>query len=181
MDHALHISPDAPPPPSRWRQRRLALAVIGLFLALQTIAGLKLLAPSKRLPQLAPLRLAPNPTLWPFLAYDMYSDHWKEGRAISRPSVVGLDATGARHTLTPESVGLSFREFRDQWLNPLRGGATAKALPLARRWSERGGVALMELRCEDVPAIVVRDGVADGERIIGPRYPLTESSGEAGQ
>lgn len=161
-----------PSPPPRWRGRRLACAVIASFLALQAIAGLKVLAPSKRLPELAPLRLAPNPVLWPFLAYDMYSRAWPEGRAIARPEVIGVDAGGGRHRLTPAAVGLEFREFRDEWMNPLRGGRADRAAPLAELWEQRGGPPLVELRCEDVPAIVDRSGIVDGERSVGNRYPL---------
>jgi len=164
---------DAGPPPDRWRRRRLALAVIAAFLALQAVAGLKLLSPPERFAALAPLRVAPNPTLWPFLAYDMYTQSWPEGRAIARPRVVGIDAAGARHDVTPESVGLGFRTFRDDWMNPLRGGAREQAAPLAARFAERGGATLVELRCENVPAIVDRRGVVDGATVVERRYDLT--------
>lgn len=162
----------APPPPDRWRRRRLALAVVATFLALQAVAGLKLLSPPERFAALAPLRVAPNPKLWPFLSYDMYTRSWPEGRAIARPRVVGLDAHGRRHDVTPESVGLGFRTFRDDWMNPLRGGAQEKALPLAARFAERSGIALVELRCEQVPAIVDRRGIVDGATVVEQRYDL---------
>ncbi|MBM4015212.1 MAG: hypothetical protein FJ293_09665 [Planctomycetes bacterium] len=159
---------------ARWRGRRLALTVIATFLGLQTLAGLKLLAPPKRMPALQPLRVAANPTLWPFLAYDMYTRAWSTGREISRPELVGIDADGGRHALTPAALGLPFREYRDEWMNPLRGGAEAKAAPLARRFERQGGVPLVELRCEDVPAIVADDGVRDGPRRVGRRYAVGE-------
>ena len=163
---------DAAPPPDRWRRRRLALAVIATFLALQAVAGLKLLSPPERFAALAPLRVAPNPVLWPFLAYDMYTQSWPEGRAIARPRVVGVDAEGRRHDVTPESVGLGFRTFRDDWMNPLRGGARDRAAPLAARFEERRGIALVELRCEQLPAIVDRRGVVDGAILVERRYDL---------
>jgi hypothetical protein len=162
----------AAPPPDRWRRRRLALAVSATFLALQAVAGLKLLSPPERFAALAPLRVAPNPKLWPFLAYDMYTQSWPEGRAIARPRVVGIDTKGMRHDVTPESVGLGFRTFRDDWMNPLRGGAREKATPLAARFAERCGIALVELRCENVPAIVDRSGIVDGEIVTERRYDL---------
>jgi hypothetical protein len=149
--------------------------MIASFLGLQTVAGLKLLSPPTWIPSLAPLRVAPNPTLWPFLAYDMYTRAFPAGRVIARPELIGVDVDQVRHRLTPESLGLTFREFRDDWLNPLRGGAADKASQLADRLAAQGGPRLVLLQCEDVPAIVSDDGVRDGERRVGRSYPIAEA------
>ncbi|MBL8840509.1 MAG: hypothetical protein JNL90_03150 [Planctomycetes bacterium] len=139
-----------------------ALGFVVVVLGLQVIAGFKLLAPPPRFTALAPLRLAPSPALWPFLDYDMYSNHWPEGRSIDRPRVVGLALDGVRHALTADALGLTYRTFRDEWMNPLRGGDRARATGIARRWRERGGAPLAEVLLENEPAIVTRGGVAAG-------------------
>ncbi len=163
----------APRPPLR------ALLFVVVVLALQVVAGFKLLAPPQRFRALAPLRLAPSPALWPFLDYDMYSNHWPEGRAIDRPRVVGIDANGARHALTADALGLSYRTFRDDWMNPLRGGDRTRAPELARRWRARGGTPLAEVRVENEPAIVTRDGIGDGPVQVNVRVAVAEAGDAA--
>ena len=149
-----------------------ALGFVVVVLGLQVIAGFKLLAPPQRFTALAPLRLAPSPALWPFLDYDMYSNHWPEGRSIDRPRVVGVGVDGARYALTAEALGLSFRTFRDDWMNPLRGGDRARAAGIARRWQEQGGAPLAEVLLENEPAIVTRDGIADGRVRVDVRVDV---------
>ncbi len=164
MNRAAPRSPLAAsaPPEAAPRLPRLAALFVVSTLCLQVVAGFKLLAPPRRFEALAPLRLAPTPALWPFLDYDMYSNHWHEGRSIDRPRVVGIDAAGARHELDAEALGLPFRAFRDEWMNPLRGGDATCAARIAARWHERGGVSLESIVMENEPAIVTRDGIRAG-------------------
>ncbi len=153
----------APPTLPRFRPgRRCALAFITATLTLQVLAGFKLLSPPRQLEPLQPLRLVPAPALWPFLDYNMYARAWPEGRTIEQPRLVARLADGTRHVITPEDAGLLFRELRDDYVNPLRGGQIAVAPALARRLREQGGLDPVAIAVEVTPLIVHRDGVREG-------------------
>lgn len=120
-------------------RRILTQTFIAGALALQVAAGFKLLAPPERFEALRPLRVAPSPALWPFLDYDMYSKVYEEGSSVDRYSLHAVDAAGGSRRITEDDLGVSYREFRDALLGPIREGDARVAARAADLIERRGG------------------------------------------
>jgi hypothetical protein len=129
-------------------RRILTQTFIAGALALQVVAGFKLLAPPERFERLRPLRVAPSPALWPFLDYDMYSKVYEAGSSVDRYSLHAVDAEGGTRRITEVELGVSHREFRDALLGPIREGDARVAARAADLIERRGGARPRALRVE---------------------------------
>ena len=100
--------------------RRAASVAIVSTLVLQFVAGFKLLAPPKSMPELAPLRVAPAPALYPFLDYNMYIAAHSPGEALEERRLYGEFADGSRVRLRARELGVDVVEFRDRLFPQVR-------------------------------------------------------------
>jgi len=139
--------------------RAAATGFLVAALGLQTVAGFKLLAPPLRFTALAPLRVAPSPTLWPFLDYDMYSRSMEAGSYADRWMLVALHSDQSERLLSPGDFGSTWREFRDEILWPVRDGHEGAASRVATRLEQRGGARPVAFRIERERLVIAEDGL----------------------
>lgn len=134
---------------------RLAVStVIVVVLAFQGIAALGL----------TPGPVEESPFLWPFLDYPMYTQPYYEGEAIPRYRVVGVTAGGREVEITRESLETDFWIYRNVFLLPLLYRPQRDELEAGvQLYERRHGVSLVEVRLENRPLVLTREGTEDGE------------------
>lgn len=139
------------------RTGRLAVsAVILAVLGFQAIAAVGL----------TPGPIEKSPFLWPFLDYPMYTQPHYEGDAVPRYSVIGVTDDGREVEITPESLGTDFWIFRNAFLFSFRYRGERHELESGvQLYERRHGVSLREVRLENRPLVVTREGTADGEAV----------------
>lgn len=137
------------------RVGRLAVsAVIFAVLGVQAIAAFGL----------TPGPVERSPFLWPFLDYPMYTQPHYEGDAVPRYRVVGVTEDGREVEITPESLGTDFWIYRNAFLFSFRFRGERHELESGVQLYElRHGVSLLEVRLENRPLVVTREGTMDGE------------------
>jgi len=127
--------------------------VILVVLAVQAIAALAL----------TPGPVEKPPFLWPFLNYPMYSAPHYEGEGIPRFEVVATTSDGREIEVTKENLGTDFWIFRNAFLLPFeQQGMRDELEPGVGLFERRHGVSVVEVRLEDRPLVLTRDGTEDG-------------------
>ena len=140
---------------------RRARSAILVLLALQIVAGFKLLAPPKSFPALAHLRIAPSPTLYPFLDYNMYIASHFAGEALTRRLMFGVTTDGRKVRIRSLDLGVSQQEFRDA-LAPLARARQPEALSgILRLYQRDQGIALVDLAFETQKLVITPSGVRE--------------------
>jgi hypothetical protein len=133
--------------------RGLISAVILVVLGVQAIAALAL----------TPGPIEKPPFLWPFLNYPMYSAPHYEGEGIPRFRVMVMTADGREIEVTKENLGTDFWIFRNAFLQPFENeGMRDELEPGVELFERRHGVTVVEVRLEDRPLLLTREGTADG-------------------
>lgn len=146
-----HASTTSSPDARSRRRRALASSVIVLFLALQAIAGFKLLCPPKRFEALAPLRICCSPMLWPFTDYQMYNGAYGPGVEIPRYRVVGVTVDGAEVPIGAEELGVAHTAWRRGLVDAMLYTRLPAIQEILSGFVRRTGHALARVRLEDHP------------------------------
>lgn len=142
-------------------------AVIVVTLGLQTLAAFKW----------APGPIEPPPFLFPFLNYGMYSRVHAPGTPIRRIHVVALTPDGER-TLTPDDVGLNFWTYQWGFVDAIRYEQRDRLTLYAEAVERRTGLRPTGFRVEDRPALLTRDGIADGATKVLYTVTLGRNGGD---
>jgi hypothetical protein len=152
--------------------RRLVSGLIATILALQVIAGFKLLCPPRSLPALAALRIVCSPRLWPFLDYNMYIAAHHEGETIEELELVAERSDGTIAPVHAAMLDLDPRDFRREFLAPMRRREAAFE-DLAGRLAPVLGFSPARLLLQRETYRVVADGPSRGAprtiRILAPQ------------
>lgn len=114
------------------------------------------------------------PFLFPFLNYGMYSRVQAPGTPIRRIHVVALTPDRER-TLAPEDVGLNFWTYQWGFVDAIRYEQRDRLTVYAEAVERHTGLRPTGFRVEDRPALLTRDGIADGETEI--LYTITLDPG----
>jgi hypothetical protein len=127
--------------------------VILVVLALQGIAAAGL----------TPGPVEESPFLWPFLDYPMYTQPHYEGDGVPRYRVTGITGDGREVEITPETLGTDYWIYQDAFLYSFMYRPQRDELePGVRMYEGRHGVSLVEVRLENRPLVVTREGTVDG-------------------
>lgn len=145
-------------------------AIILAVLTLQAIAALNALRSISRRIAI----LEPDPFMWPFMGYPMYSPSHHLGDEIAQYSVIALlpDSTGV--PVTPLTLNAGFWIWRRSLVNVLRSDSRSTPekvdmlRPIARMLGVRHDYEVVGFRLEDRPLILMREGVREGApRVVG--------------
>lgn len=133
---------------------RLAVSwVILVVLAFQGIAAAGL----------TPGPVEKSPFLWPFLDYPMYTRPHYEGEGIPRYRVIGVTDEDREVEITPETLGTDYWIYRNAFLFSFRyRGERDELEPGVQLYEDRHGVSLVEVRLENRPLVLTREGTVDG-------------------
>ncbi len=160
MDSATTSTTPRREPRAR-RRRALASGTILLFLALQAIAGFKLLCPPKRFTKLAPFRVCCSPMLWPFTDYQMYNVAYGPGVEIPRYRVIGVTLDGEEIPVDAETLGVDHATWRQGLVHAMLRANPALLQEHVRGVVERIGRPLARVRLDDHPIVTREDGGVD--------------------
>lgn len=139
--------------------RNLKLVAISLFIL--TVVFLQSVTASRAYL----FRVGPyqgDPDLWPFLSYPMYRAAHYPGDSIDRYRLVGVTESGETR-LTPRVLGISYWIWLKEIVTPLELERTVEFDVFKRRYEERAGEPLLEIRLENNPLVLERDGVEEAE------------------
>lgn len=139
------------------RTGRLAVsAVILAVLGFQAVATVGL----------TPGPIEKSPFLWPFLDYPMYTQPHYEGDAVPRYSVIGVTDDGREVEITPESLGTDFWIYRNAFLFSFKYRSKRHELESGvQLFERRHGVSLLEVKLDNWPIVVTREGTTDGDTV----------------
>lgn len=154
--------------PSEPRRAVAASVVIAGVLLLQ---GVQTLAPHKRLKYL-PIDEATNravrawvqpPAWYPFFDYPMYSRPHYPGEGVPQYRLLGRTAGGDEVVIDAESLRTTVFALHSHLINPLRNGDLGATRPFVAQYERMHGVELVELRLENAPVVIGREGVRQAE------------------
>jgi hypothetical protein len=143
--------------------RRLVVSVgIVACLGLQALAGFRVLCPPRSLvPSLSWLHVC-APRLWPFLDYPMYSAPHRAGDVIDQFRVFGRLDDSSEVPILPADLHLDPFEFMYTFASQLQEATNETAHRYADIYQRTRGRRLVELRLENHPLVLSRDGVRPG-------------------
>jgi hypothetical protein len=134
---------------TRWVVSGVVVAV----LAVQAIAAFGL----------TPGPVEKSPFLWPFLDYPMYSTPHYEGDGIPRYRVLAVTADGEELEVTPAALGSDFWIYRNAFLfSFFYPGMRDELEPGVELLERRHGVTVLEVRLENRPLLLTREGTTEG-------------------
>jgi hypothetical protein len=154
------------------RRRFAASVVILLCLALQSVAGFRMLClPRELFPSLPSPRFC-APKLWPFLDYAMYSRPHYAGDSIVTFFLVGVFEDSSEISILPADLNLGPFDYLYTLVPQLEGGTVETARRYAEVYQRTRGRKLIGLRLESHAMVLSRDGVTRGSSRIVREFRL---------
>jgi hypothetical protein len=153
--------------------RRFAVSVFILtVLALQIVAGFRILCLPRSLFPWSPSKMLCAPKLWPFMDYLMYSIPHYQGDAIDNSLLFGVLEDSSEVSILPADLNLGPFDFLYTLVRQLEQGTNETARKYAEVYQRTHGRKLIGLRLETHPLVLSRDGVKPGSPRVVREFRL---------
>lgn len=156
----------------------ISILIVSCIL-LQLSVTLRVFRVASEATQLTFLRRFDAPYFWPFLTYGMYRDAHYPGDSISRARVFATLEDGTEVRVVAEDLNMHHWFFTKNFLYDLKLKDHERIREYVSLYEKNKRVRLVELRLENHPVIVTRDGaeLADPRVICTLSFPSPKEPG----